>query len=61
MTSAPRSDPQMVPSKPQGDGGVPVKWIAIIAVLFVAHVVYLNGVAEDAFIALRFADFSYQS
>jgi hypothetical protein len=29
--------------------------MAAIALVFLAHVVYLNGVAEDAFIALRFA------
>ena len=33
----------------------PATWTILIALAFVAHVVYLNGVAEDAFIALRFA------
>jgi arabinofuranosyltransferase len=56
MTPAPRSDPRTVDlPKPLGDGRVAVRWIAIIAVAFLAHVVYLNCVAEDAFIALRFA------
>ena len=30
-------------------------WMALIACAFLAHVIYLNCVAEDAFIALRFA------
>jgi hypothetical protein len=42
MTSAPRTVP-------------PARWIAVVACLFAAHVIYLNCVAEDAFIALRFA------
>ena len=33
----------------------PARWIAVVACVFVLHVVYLNCVAEDAFIALRFA------
>ena len=33
----------------------PRRWMAAITLVFLAHVLYLNGVAEDAFIALRFA------
>ena len=33
----------------------PRRWMIAIALVFLAHVLYLNGVAEDAFIALRFA------
>ncbi len=33
----------------------PRRWIAVVACLFIAHVLYLNCVAEDAFIALRYA------
>ena len=33
----------------------PVRWMIAITLVFLAHVVYLNCVAEDAFIALRFA------
>ena len=42
MTSVSRPDP-------------PVRWMVLIGIAFIAHVVYLNCVAEDAFIALRFA------
>src|SRR4051794_30930643 len=33
----------------------PDRWVMLIACVFLAHVIYLNCVAEDAFIALRFA------
>lgn len=34
---------------------LPYGWLAAVTLVFLAHVLYLNTVAEDAFIALRFA------